>query len=276
MTPPRDPALRALERLRRSVAEPAPDPALEARLRERFHARRERRRRWLPFVGLGLLSGAAFAGGAGWLRSWWYSIEIGDQRVSERVDGPGERSHVFTGADGTTTTVRVGREELAGDALRTRIDVRSAGPERIEELHAEDVQGSSARRRVRRAEIAIGEPLFSGRDASGRAIDLFAGTDPREEAPVTRLYLARAGDDGAPSDELEDLGPAPAWLLDPRCRPSIAVRAGGELVLTCMTPAGPEQEVLRLDPAPGPPTGFEAGDGRLRVRVEERPRVIVR
>ena len=265
-----DPALRALARLRDAHAEPAPDSALEARLRARFRPARSWRPRLLGLVAVGALSGVAFAslGGMRWLRSWIYTVEVDGQRVEGVVDGEGERTHTFEGSDGTTTTVQVARELLPDAGERTRIAVDRVGDGQVQREQTEDVVGGTPRRTWPRTLVQDATPVYEGLDDQGRSISLYALPGESSAEPDARLFLAR---DDIGTSLVEELGRAPGWLLDPERSFTVRARAGGGLRFTQRGPLGEEYEFeLLVAPARAPGTStLETPDGPTRVHIED-------
>ena len=151
MTTSPDPVDRALALLREEHGAELPDPHLEETLRELHEAssrsREPRRPRLLaPLLAFGALTGAVAAGGGvEWIRSWWYTVEVGGVEQRGYVDEQGRGVVHFEPEAGGRGTVTVERDELGDDAVRTRVTVDRQGPFYVERESDEIIlQGGGA------------------------------------------------------------------------------------------------------------------------------------
>lgn len=267
MTSQQDAVERALVSLRDEFQAPEPDAALEAKLRASFRPNRRIAplRRWPFLVGAIGLSSAAFAagGGASWVRSWFYRVEIDGAAATTVgvVEGDGERTIPFTTADGLSGTVRVRRDRLEDGALRTRIDIEGAGDGRVEDEQAEDVLLTREQARLPFSAIEAAIPIFEGVDEEGEEFELFATAG----AP-SRLLVLRSEPADLPVTQVASV---PFDLLAPGSQVVFTERDDGALVISFEDGRGAAFEfVWAPTPIQPAPSELQTQDGSVRVRVE--------
>ena len=210
-----DPVQHAFDLLRATELPTTPDPALEARLRERFQGKRSGLRSWLrslsvpTFVVVAAGVAGAAGGGLDWVRTWWYRVDVSGVSATDVVGGDGERTLHFESSLGGPGRVRLESGQLEDGRVRNRIDIERAGPagSTIEEHEAaEEIFGTAPAPAVRPLSLLEDAThLTSGFDQAGEAYELYALED---ESRATILLAHRpecAEGAGTAGDELVEV-----------------------------------------------------------------------
>ena len=140
---------RAFALLRESGNPEEPDAELEEKLRQRQRVKSSKspilRRLFARALFLGAISGVAYAsGGFDWVRSLFYTVEFGDQRLVGEIEGNGKHTYHFATDDRGRATVTIERHSLSDGSTRTRLGLDRQTPWGLEEEREEHIRSPYA------------------------------------------------------------------------------------------------------------------------------------
>jgi hypothetical protein len=177
-----------------------PNPQFEEKLMQEFQnaqssTRPRARRAWIVALAALMVGGGAFAatGGIDMIRSWFITVQIGDQVVDLELqpagDGTAQGEYTTQLPDGSQARLQVVASEDA-DQQRTQVQVNVTSPGEEQEQQIEVRRATATPDMKTYGVDVLGDtrPIHSWTDAAGDALRLHLV--PAEEGAI-RVYLAR-------------------------------------------------------------------------------------